>query len=209
MSEDALARLQRGAAQLEIELPGDSAGQMLDYLQLLGEWNRAYNLTAITDLAQQLSHHLLDSLSVLPFLHGERIADIGSGAGLPGIPLALAQPQRRFTLVEATAKKTRFLRHALRVLGLANVEIVTARIEDYRPPSAFDTVVARALAALPRLTELSAGLLATGGRLLAMKGREPVEEMKEVGPAWGILATHRLVVPELAAERHLIVIEKK
>ncbi|NNM21353.1 MAG: 16S rRNA (guanine(527)-N(7))-methyltransferase RsmG [Gammaproteobacteria bacterium] len=209
MSEDALARLQRGAAQLEIELPGDSAGQMLDYLQLLGEWNRAYNLTAITDPAQQLSHHLLDSLSVLPFLHGERIADIGSGAGLPGIPLALAQPQRRFTLVEATAKKTRFLRHALRVLGLANVEIVTARIEDYRPPSAFDTVVARALAALPRLTELSAGLLATGGRLLAMKGREPVEEMKEVGPAWGILATHRLVVPELAAERHLIVIEKK
>ncbi|MDH3588163.1 MAG: 16S rRNA (guanine(527)-N(7))-methyltransferase RsmG [Gammaproteobacteria bacterium] len=208
MSADALAPLLDGAKQLGIILPGNRAGQMIDYLELLGQWNRAYNLTAVTDPGQQISYHLLDSLSALSRLHGTRIVDIGTGAGLPGIPLAIADPDRKFTLVDATAKKTRFLGHVTRTLGLGNVEIVTTRVEDYRPPTRFDTVVARALAALPELATLSEGLLAPGGILLAMKGREPVDEMRELTEAWRIRELQRVDVPGLKAQRHLVVIAK-
>lgn len=199
-------RLGEGAARLGVALDKQGVARMLDYLALLAQWNRAYNLTSIEGIDESVTAHLLDSLSIAPYLAGERIADIGTGAGLPGIPLAIAAPERQFTLVDSRAKKTRFVRHAARDLGLDNVEVVESRVEDYRPETAFDTVTARALASLPRLLELGGHLLAPGGVLLAMKGRNPEAEVRELGPAWRVQGLHRLKVPGLPAERHLVVI---
>ncbi len=205
---DLRAVLRDGASRLGLAVDEAAQQSMLDYLALLGEWNRAYNLTAVKDPMQQVTHHLLDSLSVLPWLHGKRVADIGTGAGLPGIPLAIVQPEKQFTLLDSRGKKTRFLGHVARQLGLENVEIVTARIEDYRPPAPFDTVVARALAVLPRLANLAEPLLAPDAILLAMKGRDPVEEVRALPTGWRVRDKRRLEVPGLQAERHVVVIEK-
>ncbi|MDH3646517.1 MAG: 16S rRNA (guanine(527)-N(7))-methyltransferase RsmG [Gammaproteobacteria bacterium] len=209
MKTDALIRLTNGAARLGLSLSEDHAGQMFEYLNLLGEWSRTFNLTSVTDPDEQITHHLLDSLSIRCYLAGDQIVDAGTGAGLPGVPLAIVDPARQFTLVDARAKKTRFLRQVTRTLGLENVEIVTGRLEDYRPHTRFDTVVARALAPLPRLVELTGDLLAPDGILLAMKGRDPVKETHELGEPWGVRDTHRLEVPGLRAERHVVVIVKK
>lgn len=200
--------LLNGATQLGLPLSDGDAAKMLAYLELLREWNRTYNLTAVTDPAEQVTHHLLDSLSVLKWLTGQYIADIGTGAGLPGIPLAIADPARHYTLVEATAKKTRFLRHVVRSLALENIEIVTSRAEDYRPTTPFDTVVARALATIPKIVAWGGDLVAAEGILLAMKGRDPVTETRDLVSPWGVKDIHRLTVPGLAAERHLVVLTR-
>ena len=202
---DERARLVTGARQLQVALDDTAAAALLRLLDELVHWNRAYNLTAITDRAQMLTHHLLDSLSVAPFVRGSTLADVGTGAGFPGLPLALVAPQRHCVLMDSNGKKQRFVAHAARTLGLANVEALHARVEELRPAQPFDTVVARACAALPQLLEWVAPLCGPGTRVLAMKGRLPDAEIAAVTPPWVIEQALPLQVPGLNEERHLII----
>lgn len=197
--------LRAGLAALA--LPGELAPPLLAYLDLLARWNRTYNLTAVRDPREMVSRHLLDSLAMEPFLDGiDSLADLGTGPGLPGIPLAIARPGLRVTLVEANGKKARFLREAVRTLGLANAEVAESRIESLDRPGTFDAITARALATLPQILEFGGHLLAPGGKLLAMKGARPDEEIAALPRGWRLETLHRLTVPGLDGERHLVVV---
>jgi 16S rRNA (guanine527-N7)-methyltransferase len=192
------------ARELGTELTEDQVLALTAHLDLLDDWNTRMNLTAIRDRPSQLTKHVLDSLSVRPFLRGGRIADVGSGAGFPGIPLAVVEPGRHFALVESTGKKCRFLEHVRDALCLPNVEVVQARAEAYRPEVRFDTVLARAVGPLAGLVKAAGSLVAGGGRLLAMKGRYPEDELATRLKGWKVAAVHRLRVPGLEEERHLV-----
>jgi 16S rRNA (guanine527-N7)-methyltransferase len=196
--------LTAGASALGIDLTDEQAKRLAAHLDLLDEWGARMNLTAIRDRSSQITKHVLDSLSVRPFLRRERIADVGSGAGFPGIPLAIVEPHRHFTLIESTGKKCRFLEHVRDALGLANVEVVQSRAEALRPAERFDTVLARAVGPVAELVKLAGPLVAGGGRLLAMKGRYPEDELAGKLNGWKVAAVHRLVVPGLEDERHLV-----
>ncbi|MGE4367816.1 16S rRNA (guanine(527)-N(7))-methyltransferase RsmG [Thermomonas sp.] len=199
--------LEAGLAQLSQE-PA-LAGPLLDYLALLARWNGTYNLTAIRDVREMLAKHLLDSLAMQPFVRDlDTLADLGTGPGLPGIPLALATPGLRVTLVESNGKKARFLREAVRQLQLDNVQVAESRIEAFRPAAPFTAITARALATLPLILALGGHLLAPAGRLLAMKGVVPADEIAALPPGWQVAAIHPLQVPGLAAERHLLEIAR-
>lgn len=198
--------LAEGIEQLGLFLPKDAVSRLLDYLVLLEKWNRTHNLTAIREPREMLGAHLLDSLAVVPHVAGPAVADIGSGAGLPGIPLAVALPDFRFTLLESRDKKVQFLHHATSALGLANVEVVRERVEAYRPGVKFDTLVARAFAPLPELIAACRHLLAPGGRLLALKGRQAREELRALDAAEFKIEVIPLKVPMLSAARNLIVL---
>ena len=199
------APLRAGLADLA--LPGELAPPLLAYLDLLARWNRAYNLTAVRDPREMVSRHLLDSLAMNAHLDGiATLADLGTGPGLPGIPLAIARPGLRVTLVEANGKKARFLREAVRTLGLGNAEVAESRIEALDRPGAFDAITARALATLPQILEFGGHLLAPGGKLLAMKGARPDEEIAALPRGWRLETLHRLAVPGLDGERHLVVV---
>jgi len=177
--------------------------RLIDYLALLQRWNTIYNLTAIRDPSEMLSKHLLDSLAIAPYADGV-IADIGSGAGLPGIPLALARPQLQITLVESNGKKARFLREALRVLGIDNARVAESRAEALDEPGRYDCLLSRAFSSLADFVHVGAHLLKPGGRLLAMKGVIPQEEIAALPKGWRLSATHALHVPGLDAQRHLL-----
>ncbi len=176
-------------------------------LALLVRWNQTYNLTAIRDPREMVAKHLLDSLAMHAFVDDvETLADLGTGAGLPGIPLAIARPTLQVALVESNGKKARFMREALRHLGLGNARVVESRIEAFDAPGQFDAITARALATLPLILELGGHLLKPHGTLLAMKGAHPAEEIAALPAGWRLQGTHPLTVPGLAAERHLVVI---
>ena len=179
---------------------------LLAYLALLDRWNRTYNLTAIRDPREMVGKHLLDSLAMHPYLDDGHLADLGAGAGLPGIPLAIAKPGLRVTLVESNGKKARFLREAVRTLGLSNARVAETRAEALDEPGAYDAITARALATLPLIIELGGHLLKPGGRLLAMKGAVPDDEIAGLSAGWRVETVHQLTVPGLAAERHLVVV---
>ena len=186
-------------------LPAALATPLLAYLALLARWNATYNLTAIRDPRDMVAKHLLDSLAMQPFVRGLRtLADLGTGPGLPGIPLAIATPALQVTLVESNGKKARFLREAARQLGLGNVQVAESRIEAFRPGTHFDAITARALATLPLILELGGHLPGPAGRLLAMKGVVPDEEIATLPAGWRLAAVHPLRVPGLDAERHLV-----
>jgi 16S rRNA (guanine527-N7)-methyltransferase len=193
-----------GARALGLSLDPAQAARLTAHLDLLDDWNTRMNLTAIRERPAQLTKHVLDSLSVLPRLHGRRIADVGSGAGFPGVPLAIVDPDRHYTLIESTGKKCRFLEHVRDALELANVEVVQARAEAYRPETRFDTVVARAVGPVADLVRQAGPLVAGGGRLLAMKGRYPEEELAARLNGWKVAGVHRLEVPGLGEERHVV-----
>jgi 16S rRNA (guanine527-N7)-methyltransferase len=200
---DALrSQLLDGIAALGLALPAEAPARLLDYLALLQRWNTAYNLTAVRDPAQMVTRHLLDSLAIAPFVQGDTLADLGSGAGLPGIPLAIAAPRRLVTLVDANGKKARFLREAARALDLANVHVAQQRVEDVT--GCFDCITARAFASLADMLAWGGRLLAGNGRWLAMKGRYPDDELAALPPDFRLRAAHRLRVPGLDAERHLL-----
>lgn len=198
-ARDALAR---GLEALG--LPADLEAPLAAYMALLLHWNRAYNLTALTDPVQMITHHLLDSLAVRPWLQGSRIADIGSGAGFPGIPLAIADPGLSVVLVDAVGKKVRFQKQVILELGLAQVSAVQARVENYRPERPFDTVISRAFAATREFVAVAGHLAGPGGRLLAMKGRDPAAELSDLPAPWQVTAVHPVTVPGLSAARHLV-----
>jgi 16S rRNA (guanine527-N7)-methyltransferase len=198
------ARVVTGAAALGVPLDEDQRRLLAGFLDLLATWNRAYNLTAVREPEQMVPQHLLDSLSVAPFILGEQVLDIGTGPGLPGIPLAVARPECRFVLLDANAKKIRFVRQAVMDLGLGNVEPVQARVESYRGRANFSTIVARAVATVAELHANAAPLLASPGRLLLMKGRYPADELEAAALGDAQVCVHRLEVPYLAGERHLV-----
>ena len=180
------------------------APRLLDYLALLDRWNKTYNLTAIRDPREMLTKHLLDSLAMARFVDAGRLADLGTGPGLPGIPLAIARPRLHVALVESNGKKARFLREAVRTLGLDNARVLESRAEAVAEPGAFDLITARALDRLAGILAVGGHLLAPGGRLLAMKGLLPADEIAELPAGWTLAAVHSLSVPGLPAERHLV-----
>jgi 16S rRNA (guanine527-N7)-methyltransferase len=207
-------QLAAGIAALGLTLPDGAEAKLLAYLALLDKWNRVYNLTAVRDAERMVSHHLLDSLAAVPFFQGANampeaihVLDVGSGGGLPGIPLAIARPELQVTLIDSIAKKTAFLLQAKAELGLGNLNVVTSRVEDFRPEAAFDVVTSRAFSDLKEFVTLTRHLLKPGGRWLAMKGLYPHEEIASL-PDWArVSANQALVVPGLDATRHLIVLE--
>jgi 16S rRNA (guanine527-N7)-methyltransferase len=196
--------LMSGAAQLGIPLSAAQAGQLLRLLDELDDWNQRMNLTAIRERSQQITKHLLDSLAIHGHMRGAHVADIGAGAGFPGLPLAVALPQHHFTLIDSTAKKLKFVEHAALTLGLHNVQTVHTRAENYRPKERFDCVVSRAVGPIGTFVKWSGHLCVGGGRLLAMKGRYPTDELASIPSGWKLAAVHRLNIPGLDEQRHLV-----
>jgi 16S rRNA (guanine527-N7)-methyltransferase len=190
-------------------LATDSADALLAYLGLLARWNQTYNLTAIRDPQEMLVKHLLDSLSLMPHLHGHSLADIGTGAGLPGIPLAIMRADLQVALVESNGKKARFMRHALRELGLSNARVIESRAEDVAETGAFDCLSSRAFGTLAEFIRVAGHLLAPDGQMLAMKGARPSAEEAVLPQGWVVATVHALAVPGLDAERHLVVLERR
>lgn len=196
-------KLQEGLQQLGLNAINES---LLHYLTLLHKWNQAYNLTAVRDMAAMVARHVLDSLAIMPWIKGPRVLDVGSGAGLPGIPLAIALPHLQFILLDSNGKKIRFLKEVKRALSLHHVEILQARVESYHPAQGFDTVTSRAFSSLQQMIAWTEHLIAPQGIWLAMKGRCPETELK--------LLTHphrveAYSVAELEGERCCIIIEKE
>ncbi len=204
--------LRDGLAAMGLDLSAGKQDKLLAYVALLGKWNRTYNLTAIRDQNEMLTHHLLDSLAVIPVLEksalaARRWADVGSGAGLPGIPLAIACPELEMTSIEAVEKKATFQRQVKIELGLGNFTVENRRVEQV-PGAAFDTVISRAFADLVDFVRLAGHLLKPEGRLLAMKGALPEEEITRLPSGWALLETLILRVPGLDARRHLLILGK-
>ena len=202
------AQLERGLAALVIALPPDRQQKLLDYAALLYKWNRTYSLTALREQEKAVSYHLLDSLAILPFVGDGTLLDVGSGGGMPGIPLAIARPELAVTLLDSNSKKSAFLRQAAIELGLSNISVHAGRVEQYHPPVGFEAVTSRAFAELADFVALSAHLLAEHGAWLAMKGVYPQAEIERLPSGIAVEAVHRLKVPELEAERHLVVLRR-
>jgi 16S rRNA (guanine527-N7)-methyltransferase len=197
--------LAAGLAALGLDL--DAAGQqkLLDYVALIAKWNKVYNLTAVRDTAAMVTQHLLDSLTVLPHLAGPRLIDVGCGAGLPGIPLAIVRPEWTVALLDSNHKKATFLRQACLELGLTNAEVVCDRVEHYRPEDGFDTVISRAFSDLGEFARLTAHLTTKGGKLYAMKGVYPHDELGKLPPHFKVQEVIPLTVPGMDASRHLVI----
>ncbi len=199
-------RLCAGVAALGLTASDSSIERLLDYVDLLMRWNTAYNLTAVRDGAEMITRHLLDSLSVLPHVRGDRLADLGSGAGLPGIPIALCRPCEKVLLVDSNGKKARFLREAVRHLHLDTTRVAESRVEAV--DGEFDCITARAFATLADMLGWGGHLLAPNGRWLAQKGRFPQDELDNLPPGFEVESVTRLDVPGLDAERHLVTIRR-
>jgi 16S rRNA (guanine527-N7)-methyltransferase len=204
VADNYVGTLQSGAQQLGLTLSEPDAQRMLKLLDELDDWNQRMNLTAIRARDQQVTKHLLDSLSIASFVRGPRVLDVGTGAGFPGLPLALVMPDVQFTLLDSTAKKLKFIEHSAQLIGAANVQTVHARAESFSPKDRFDTVMSRAVGAVGVFVEWAGHLCIGGGRLLAMKGRHPTEELQKLPSGWKVAAVHRLSVPGLDEERHLV-----
>lgn len=204
--KDALQNpLLKGCQALGLPVSSQQQSQLLEYVDLLHQWNKVFNLTAIRDPHTMLSHHILDSLAVLPYLEGDTVLDVGSGAGLPGIPLAVMAPDKRFVLLDSNGKKTRFIQQSLQKLDLAGrVEVIKMRIEQYRPALPFATVTSRAFSSLEAFVTLCRQACDQHTVLLAMKGRRPDDELSALGSEFRVKAVTALSVPGLEAERHLV-----
>ncbi len=200
--------LEQGVEKLGLNLAAGTESRLLAYLALLQKWNRVYNLTAIREAPKLVSHHLLDSLAVVPHLAGETVVDIGTGPGLPGIPIALARPDWRVTLVDSNHKKTAFLTQAVGELHIANADVRRERVEQWRPATTFQIVISRAFAELADFVRLAGHLLAPGGRLAAMKGLNPHEEIAQLPEGFRVDRVVPLAVPGVEGERHLVLIER-
>lgn len=191
-------------AELGLVLNAQQDQQLQQYVELLLRWNKVYNLTAVRDPDQILPLHLWDSLSVVRFIEAEHCLDVGSGAGLPGMPLAIMRPKQQFTLLDTNGKKTRFIQQAALELGLTNIQVVQTRVEQWQPKQKFAAIISRAFASLADFVTVSGQHLQAEGRLYAMKGRYPDTEIAELPQGWSLAKSHPLSVPGLNAERHLL-----
>jgi len=198
-------RLQQGIEQLGLDVSAETQEKLIAYLQLMLKWNKAYNLTAIREIDSMVIRHLLDSLSIMPFINESPVLDVGTGAGLPGIPLALCLPDHQFVLLDSNGKKTRFLTQAKIELGIENIEVIHSRIEDYKPDFCFEMITCRAFAALNTILDLTQHLVTSSTRVMAMKGKE---EMPTLAEGYARSAEHELNVPWLDEERRLIEIKR-
>jgi len=202
------SQLRDGLAAMELSLDEDRQEKLLAFLGLLSKWNRAYNLTAVRDEREMVSRQLLDSLSILPWVTTDHLLDVGAGGGLPGIPLAIALPEKRFTLLDSNGKKTRFLHQCVLELGLGNVEVIHGRAEDCSPAEPFAQISSRAFTALENLVNWCGDLLANEGEFLAMKGQFPDDEVTALPAGWQVKNSHSLDVPGADGERHLLVVAR-
>ncbi|MBW4935021.1 16S rRNA (guanine(527)-N(7))-methyltransferase RsmG [Marinobacter sp. F4206] len=201
-------QLRDGLATMDLSLSEAQQQQLLAFLALLNKWNRAYNLTAVRDEREMVSRQLLDSLSILPWVTTEHLLDVGAGGGLPGIPLAIALPERRFTLLDSNGKKTRFLNQCVLELGLGNVEVIHGRAEACAPEQPFSQISSRAFTALENLVTWCGDLLANEGEFLAMKGQFPDDEVAALPAGWQVTSHRSLAVPGADGDRHLLVIAR-
>jgi 16S rRNA (guanine527-N7)-methyltransferase len=208
MRDSELEMLASGAKEIGIDLSAERAEVLLRLIDELELANAQFNLTAIRDRPGMLHKHVLDSLSIQPYLRGERMVDVGTGAGFPGLALAVVNPGRHFTLIEATGKKARYVEQTAARIGITNAQVANVRAETYRPLELFDTVMARALSSLADFVAYAGHLCAPGGRLLAMKGKHPDEEISALPRSFRALAVHRLKVPGMSDERHLVELVK-
>ena len=199
--------LREGLVRLGLTLTAADQERLLHLLEALGRWNRLYSLTSIREPAAQVAYHLLDSLVAADFVAGEHILDLGTGPGFPGLPLAVAQPARRFVLLDSNDRKLRFARQMQIELALENVQVVHSRVEDYHPERGFDTVIARAFAPLPTLLSLSEPLLAAGGQVLALKGAQAADEVAALDSRWRVTGLVPVAVPGVDAGRHIVTLE--
>lgn len=202
------ALVRDGSAALGLPAAPERNARIVEYLALLAKWRRRINLTAVVDRRQAVCKHILDSLVAVPYLRGRAVIDIGTGAGLPGIPLAIACPEVHFQLLDSRRRRIQFLIQVSARLGLETVEVVHGRVEQYRPKTNFDTLTARAFGRLPDLVARSGHLCRPGGRILAWKGVRPTDELEGLPRGFTVAAVHRLHVPGLDAERHLVVVER-
>lgn len=203
MSDENRQILLEGMQQLKLDFPCEG---LLNYLSLLHKWNQAYNLTAIRDMKAMVTKHLLDSLAILPWLHGSRILDVGTGAGLPGIPLAIARPDLHVVLLDSNGKKARFLQEVKRVLALNNIDIMQTRVENYYPTQNFDTVTSRAFSDLQQMLVSTHHLIAKNGIWLAMKGKRPEAELANVTRPYKI---EQYTVAGLDEDRCCVIVQNK
>jgi 16S rRNA (guanine527-N7)-methyltransferase len=198
--------LSRGLEALAVPSSEEIIRQLLAFIELLHKWNRVYNLTAVREKEKMVTHHILDSVAVLPFLTGVEVLDVGSGAGLPGVPLALVSPERQFVLVDSNAKKTRFLQQVRAELGLTNLSIETGRVEHIHPAKTFDTVLSRAFSSISQFLLAAGAHCKPDGRILAMKGEYPETELLAIPNGYSIKAVLPVDVPFLNAQRHIVIV---
>jgi 16S rRNA (guanine527-N7)-methyltransferase len=198
-------KLAQGLTEMQQETDAATQQKLLDYLALLEKWNKVHNLTAVRDPADMVTLHLLDSLSVLPYVRSEHLLDVGSGAGLPGIPLALVRPDLQVTVMDSSHKKASFLRQAKALLGIVNLEVVCGRVEEFRPERKYDVVISRAFSDLAEFMRLTSHLCADNGMWIAMKGVYPYDELAQLKAV--SLEVIPLRVPGLDAQRHLVVMK--
>lgn len=202
-----LGKLTQLLAQANISLTDQQKAQLVKLVELLHKWNKAYNLTSVRDPQEMLVKHILDSLVVSPFLKGERFIDVGTGPGLPGLPLAIINPTKKFYLLDSLGKRISFIRNAIRELGLTNVEPILSRVEDYQPEQKFDGVLSRAFASLQDMTDWCQHLPNENGIFYALKGQYQEDEVKMLNDGFQIIDVIKLTVPELVGERHLICVK--
>ena len=200
--------LERGLDEMGLVVAEASRTRLVRYLRLLEKWNEVYNLTAVRALKRAVSVHILDSLALTPYITGRRLLDVGSGAGLPGIPLAAVRPELEVTLLDSSHKKTAFLRQAVSELGLKNTKVVCHRVESWRPEERFDCIVSRAFSEIAEFVTSAQHLLAPGGMLAAMKGLLPFEEIERLPSEFRVRQLHPLSIPALEASRHLVLIDR-
>lgn len=203
------AMLADGLAELGLDLSDEQQEKLLSYVDLILKWNRVYNLTSVRNPQQVVSRHILDSLAVYPYIKGPRILDVGSGAGLPGIPLALANPDWQVVMLDSNSKKTRFIQQAVAELALENAVTSNQRVEEYKADPLFDTVISRAFSSVENIAEQAGPLCKQDGRLLAMKGVYPLAELDAVPAGYVVKEVSRLHVPTLDADRHLVWLERE
>jgi len=200
-------QLAQGCAELGLRVSADVQRKLLNYLALIAKWNRVHNLTAVRDSTKMVSAHLLDSLAVAPHLEAHTILDVGSGAGLPGIPLALLWPHAQVTLLDSNHKKAAFLRQAVIELELKNAEVVNERVENWQPPHKFDLVISRAFSDLAEFLRLAGKQVSASGTIAAMKGVYPHEELAQISAEYKLRTVVPLKIPRMPAERHLVLLE--
>lgn len=203
-----LEKLTHLVAQTSLQLSALQLQQLVQYVQLLDKWNGAYNLTSVRDPAEMLVKHIMDSLVVAPFIKGQQIIDVGTGPGLPGIPLAICFPEKQFTLLDSLGKRIRFLNQVKLQLGLQNVTPLQSRVEDHQPEQGYDIVLSRAFASLSDMITWCAHLPADHGQFLAMKGAQAQEEIAALPDFVKVVANETLQVPELNGQRYLVIVQK-